>query len=122
MGLIGSRLKEMRERKGYTQEELAELIGVGQLQMWRWESNKTEPSGEYIAQLSRYLETTADYLLGLSDDAIPHFEDGDLSDMERGLVAAFRAGDIKEAIQILALQGQEDDEAHISRRKPAVNG
>jgi transcriptional regulator with XRE-family HTH domain len=96
----GNRLREIRLQAGHTQESLAELLGVGIRQIWRYEKNETEPSGDMVARLARALNTSADYLLGLIDDPAPsHIED--LSPKERAAVAAWRRGDVREAIKAI---------------------
>lgn len=66
-GLVGSRLKEVREKRKITQEDFADRIGVNFTQIWRWESGKNDPSGEMLVRMARHLSVTVDYLLGLTD-------------------------------------------------------
>jgi len=98
----GQRLKSVREWRGLSQEDLASRIHVGTQQIWRWENGKTTPNADYIARLARALDTTADYLLGLTDDPQTQLEESDLSPLERRLITAFRQGDISEAIVLAA--------------------
>jgi transcriptional regulator with XRE-family HTH domain len=96
----GNRLKDIRLKAGHTQESLSELLGVGIRQIWRYEKNETEPSGEMVARLARALNTSADYLLGLTDDPAPG-QIEELSPKERAAVAAWRRGDVREAIRAI---------------------
>jgi len=98
----GDRLKVVREWRGLSQEELASRIKVGTQQIWRWENNKTTPNADYVARLARELDTTADYLLGLTNDPKGQIEMSDLSPLERQLVMAFRRGEITEALSLAA--------------------
>ena len=41
--MIGKEIKEIREAKRLTQEDLAKLIGVSRVTVARWETGKTKP-------------------------------------------------------------------------------
>lgn len=60
---IGRRIKQKRIEKGYTQEKLSELIGVGASHMSHMESGKTIPSMEVFINLCNALECSSDELL-----------------------------------------------------------
>lgn len=98
----GNRLRKIREEARLTQEELAEMIGLGVIQINRYENGKTEPNGEIIANLAKALNISSDYLLGLADDPTPAFLAGGLSARERAIVAALRRGEQLKAIRIIA--------------------
>lgn len=102
----GQRLKELRIKQGHTQESLAELIGADNRQVWRWESGKYAPSADMLINLAQALNTTADYLLGLTDDPSPLRGDG-LKATEQRVISAMRRGDIRAAI--LAILTNEDE-------------
>ena len=48
----GGRLRELRELAGFTQAELAKLIGVGQNSVSRWERGDQEPQWSACVALS----------------------------------------------------------------------
>ena len=60
---IGMRVKELRKKKDVTQEQLANALGVTNQAISRWESEAGYPDIEYIAQIAKFFEVTADYLL-----------------------------------------------------------
>lgn len=68
---IGSRVKECREQKGLTQQQLGELINVSDATINRYERDLREPGIETIKLLSKVLDCSTDYLLGLSDHTRP---------------------------------------------------
>jgi transcriptional regulator with XRE-family HTH domain len=47
-----TRLKELREAKGLTQERLAELLGVSHAAVQRWEVGKRAPRGKNLERLA----------------------------------------------------------------------
>ena len=72
--IFPQRLKELRLKKGFTQSELGEKVGVKQNTFTNWENGKREPNFEKLLLLAKYLETTTDNLLGrsiLSIDTVP---------------------------------------------------
>lgn len=101
MLFVGNRLKELRENAKYTQEELANKLGTIQVQVWRWETGKTEPSTEMIVKMAKLFRVTVDYLLGLVNQPDDQLSEADLSGVENQLIRAYRDGDIKQVLKIL---------------------
>lgn len=62
---FADRLKETRESKGYSQSQIAELIGVPLLTYQNYESGIEKPDIFILRNLVLTLDTTADELLGL---------------------------------------------------------
>jgi transcriptional regulator with XRE-family HTH domain len=65
--MIGSIIKELRKKKGLTQEELAKAVGVSRLTVSMWESGKASPKAEFLKKLAEVLEVNVNDLLGLED-------------------------------------------------------
>lgn len=63
MNTIGDRIKKLLDESGYTQAELAGMVGVTVSAMSRYINNEREPKGEIIANLATALNTTSDYLI-----------------------------------------------------------
>lgn len=59
------RLKEMRLKRGMTQKELGEKVGVKQNTFTNWENGKREPNFDNLIKLADILDTSTDYLLGI---------------------------------------------------------
>lgn len=98
----GDRLREMRLKLGYSQETLAEMINIGNRQIWRYENGETEPDGITVARIARSLSVSTDYLLGLTDDPLPYvMKESDLTHRERQALAAWRSGDVVSAIKVI---------------------
>jgi transcriptional regulator with XRE-family HTH domain len=68
---FGRRLKERREDKGLTQQQLGKLINVSDATINRYERDLREPGIETIKLLSKVLDCTTDYLFGVSDQLKP---------------------------------------------------
>lgn len=65
--LFATRLKNLRIEKGYTQEELADLIDCAPGLISYYESMQREPGFSNILALCEVLEETPDYLMGIVD-------------------------------------------------------
>lgn len=63
---IGQRLKRARADLGLTQSQVATLINVKQQSYASYETDAHKPSLEILAELSKILDVTTDYLLGLA--------------------------------------------------------
>lgn len=53
--LLGERIRELRKAKGYTQEQLAELVGVEPRHISRVEGGYSSPSIDRLAKVSEVL-------------------------------------------------------------------
>jgi transcriptional regulator with XRE-family HTH domain len=60
-----TKLKELRQARGLTQEQLAKLIGVNLRTYKRYEEGKTTPMISIYKRIVIALETTSDELLEL---------------------------------------------------------
>jgi len=63
METIGERIKRLRERKGLTQRELAEMTDITEASLSRYENNLRTPRAQIISKLAVALDTTSDYIL-----------------------------------------------------------
>lgn len=61
------RLRELRTRHGYSQNELAKAIGVERTRYNKWETTGSEPSFAVLVQIADFFDVTTDYLLGRTD-------------------------------------------------------
>ncbi|WKY44191.1 helix-turn-helix transcriptional regulator [Eubacteriaceae bacterium ES2] len=68
---FGTRLKQLREYKNITQQDLANLMGLSRPTIAGYEASGKQPDQEKIVWLAKYFEVSADYLLGLTDDPTP---------------------------------------------------
>ena len=62
------RLKELREERNLTQNDVATAIHTTRTNIGRWEKGENEPSANFIIQLADFFEVSTDYLLGREDD------------------------------------------------------
>lgn len=64
---IADRLREARERNGWTQEQVAEWAGIegGGQAVSHYEAGRRTPSAENLRRLATGLRVSADWLLGM---------------------------------------------------------
>ena len=62
---IGRTIKELRQKRGITQEELSKILRVSVQTVSRWENGINAPDLSMLPQLAAYFRVTTDYLLGL---------------------------------------------------------
>ena len=67
MAITAERIKQLRKKKGISQSELAELIGVKNNTVSTWERGTRKPDFEALNLLSDYFEVSFEYILGSSD-------------------------------------------------------
>ncbi len=61
------RIKDLREKAGLTQTQLARRLQVSRSAVNSWEMSLSTPSSIYLAELSKIFGVTTDYLLSLED-------------------------------------------------------
>lgn len=62
--IFGTRLKELRKEKGYSQIDIANFFNVSKVTISSWELDKQEPCIEDIKKLATIFQVSTDYLLG----------------------------------------------------------
>ncbi len=60
---LGDKLSKLRKENNYTQEQLAEILGVSRQAISKWESNIAYPETEKLLRLGELYECSMDYLL-----------------------------------------------------------
>ena len=68
MNTLGERLRFARKKRGYTQDSLAEVIGVSRGVIYNLEKNKTEPQMIVINAICQTLNINRDWLLYERDE------------------------------------------------------
>lgn len=68
---IGTRIKNLRKNKGYTQQELADIIGKSLRTLQKYETGEIEVSIAVVNQLAKELDTTPTFILGYDTEIEP---------------------------------------------------
>lgn len=60
---IGDIIAKLRKEKAWTQQELADKLNVSDKAISKWESNKGDPSIEFLPKLAELFDVTIDYIM-----------------------------------------------------------
>lgn len=60
---IAERLQELRKKAGYSQEQVAEMLGLSRQAISKWESGQGKPEIDNIVKLTEIYHVSADYIL-----------------------------------------------------------
>lgn len=75
---IGDCIAKLRKEKGWTQDVLADKLQVSNKAISKWESNKGEPSLEFLPKLAELFGITLDYLMtGKKVEEVVNYDDMD---------------------------------------------
>lgn len=61
--ILADKIIELRKKAGWSQEELAEQLGVTRQSVSKWEGAQSVPDMEKVVQMSRLFGVTTDFLL-----------------------------------------------------------
>lgn len=69
---LGLRITSILQKRGLTQKELSERVGVTQTVMSRYISGDRDPKPDMVANIATALHTTSDFLLGIENEEFNH--------------------------------------------------
>lgn len=65
--IIGERIKELREKQGLTQKELATFLGISDRAVGYYEKEERTPPPDMLQKIADFFDVSVDYLLGRTD-------------------------------------------------------
>lgn len=65
---FGEKIKKLREEKGFTQKQMAEILGISKSNISKYEANSVEPNIGTLRSYSSFFDVSLDYLLGKSNN------------------------------------------------------
>ena len=91
-------LKQLRNKKGVSQQQLADRVGISQQSVNKYENHNIEPDITTLINLADYFSTSVDYLVGHTetDRMIEPVEKCDLNADEFALMDGYRKLNEKE--------------------------
>ncbi|MGB8954510.1 MAG: helix-turn-helix transcriptional regulator [Tumebacillaceae bacterium] len=72
MTMFAKRLRELRKRHDWTQERVAEKMGVEKTTISNYETETRTPGPETLMRLAQLFDVSLDYLVGLTDTEKPY--------------------------------------------------
>lgn len=92
---LGRILNENRRRKGITQDELAEFMGVSKAAVSKWETESTYPDILLLPRLAAYFDMSIDELMGYE----PQMDKREIRETHRRLSEEFTTLPFEEALE-----------------------
>lgn len=68
---IGERIVFLREERGISQKDLAQSLHITAATLSRYENDIYQPKLEFLCEMCRILNTSADFMLGFTDTFDP---------------------------------------------------
>ncbi|MBR5721499.1 MAG: helix-turn-helix transcriptional regulator [Clostridia bacterium] len=68
--MIYDRIKELREKSGYSQAALAKRLSVTRSSVNAWEMGISVPTTQYVVEMARLFRVSTDYLLGVDSKEV----------------------------------------------------
>lgn len=65
------RLKDLREDRELSQQQVADFLGMKQPQYSRYERGLRDIPTDILIRLAKYYKTSTDYILGLTNNSSP---------------------------------------------------
>ena len=66
--MVSDRIKELREKSGFSQAQLAKRLDVTRSSVNAWEMGLSTPTTQYVVALAKLFHVSTDYLLGLEPE------------------------------------------------------
>ncbi len=107
-------LRIIREKQGKSQVNVAVHVGIAQEMISSYESGKNLPSADKLIKLAKYLDTSTDYLLGLTNDPTPIrlFNRSNLTETEIEFLSRFAKLAVEDQIKLV---GYMDALSYVSK-------
>ncbi len=96
---FGKRLKNLRKERDLTQQDIANVLGVGRATIAGYETKGKQPDYEKLNQLANYFNTSVDYLLGRTDVRNPEDKNKELEKLAHKEIET-----VEDALEIIKYQ------------------
>jgi Predicted transcriptional regulators len=75
--MLAKRLKEARKERGFTAQQMANLLGIELRSYRNYESGDRQPSLDFLVMIANLFDVSTDYLLGRDCYISSHGEPAD---------------------------------------------
>jgi len=72
----GNRITELRDSKGWTQEQLSGMLGISRAALSHYEKNRRKPDFDTLTRLADLFAVSIDYLIGRTENKNTPLEQG----------------------------------------------
>ena len=115
MKTIGEKILILRENLNMKQKELADLAGITEATLSRYENNKREPRGEIVTRLAKILNVSTDYLLDneISSDDYNNLNSKEIIDIEKEAEMMISKIDTLENLEFCGQLADDEDKEYL---------
>lgn len=82
---FAKRIRQLREKKGYSMNQLARELNITKSRINMWENNGTIPRMDVLINIANFFNVTTDYLLGNENDIELSTDNQKLRSLQRNL-------------------------------------
>lgn len=68
---LADRLQDLRKKANYSQEQVADLLGISRQAISKWESGQGKPELDNIIKLTEVYHVSADYIISGQEHTLP---------------------------------------------------
>jgi len=72
MNIVYNRIRDLREDHDLTQTQIAKILNMSQTGYSQYEIGRNDIPTRVLIALSKYYNTSVDYLLGITDETKPY--------------------------------------------------
>lgn len=114
-------IKQLRQEKGVTQEELGKILNVQKATISKYETGRVMPDVPTILKMANFFNVSIYYLLGIPENN-SHSHDLILSDKEREIIYKYRflSPSAKGTVELILENQYENEKEEKSREKQAI--
>ncbi len=94
LSTIGFQIQSLRKLKGYTQNQLGDLVGVSFQAVSKWERGETLPDIGTLVSLAEVLNTTVDNLLSGGKRVVDYKGKKTIEEMKKGINCLLEMGQL----------------------------
>lgn len=115
MKTIGEKILILRENLNMKQKELADLVGITEATLSRYENNKREPRGEIVTRLAKILNVSTDYLLDneISSEYYNNLNSKEIIDIEKEAEIMISKIDTLENLEFCGQLADDEDKEYL---------
>ena len=119
---LGSRIGECRKKKGITQDQLSEHIGVSSQAVSKWENDLSCPDITLLPQLADYFNITIDELLrGEKSQVVQVVSEEDRKDFNKKLLKVYVNSEQGDIVKVNLPLGLVKVAAEIGMQLPQIS-
>lgn len=112
MKTTGQKILMLREEKNYKQSDLAQIVGITEASLSRYENDKRMPTGEILKKLAQALDTSIDFLLNNSSDN-NSLTEKEILDIEKSAEEMIKAIETSDSLQFCGNVADEEDKEYL---------